>query len=193
MKRHHTCDAAADRDCQLPSPRTDKAKQRANCIGPAHLCRILREIAHHGAGVFNGGRVGGGNIQQRQRGVRGAVLAKLRPHQRAIRAISHDQRGVAAALRHGTVLQHQNAVGVDYAGQAMRQDQRGAAGHQPLQCLLDHRLVLGVDGRQCFVQHQNWRIAQQGAGDRDALTLAAGQSCATLTDHCMVAIRQRIR
>ena len=74
----------------------------------------------------------------------------------------------------------------------MRQDQRGAAGHQPIQRLLDDRLVLRIDRGQRLVQHQDRRVAQQRAGDGDALALAAGQARAALADHRLVAVRQRL-
>ena len=70
-------------------------------------------------------------------------------------------------------VEHQDAVGADDAGQAVRQDQCGAPGHQPVERLLDDRLVLGVDGRERFVQHQDRRVTQQRAGDGEALALAA--------------------
>ena len=73
----------------------------------------------------------------------------------------------------------------------MGQDQGGAAGHQAVERLLDHRLVLGIDRGQRFVQHQDRGIAQQGAGDGDALPLAAGQARAALADHGLVAVGQR--
>ena len=54
--------------------------------------------------------------------------------------------------------------------------------------LLDHRLVLGIDRGQRLVQHQDRRIAQHGAGDRDALALPARQLDAALADHRVVAV-----
>ena len=74
----------------------------------------------------------------------------------------------------------------------MRQDQRGAARHQPVERLLDHRLVLGIDRGQRLVEDQDRRVAQQRAGDRQALALAAGQPGAALADHGLVAVRQRL-
>ena len=99
---------------------------------------------------------------------------------------------MGAALDHPAAVQHQDAVAADHARQAVRQHQRGAALHQPVQRLLDHRLVLGVDRGQRLVQHQDRRVAQQGAGDGDALALAAGQLHALLADHGPIALRQRL-
>ena len=74
----------------------------------------------------------------------------------------------------------------------MRQDQRGAAGHQSVERLLDHRLVLRIDRGQRLVQHQDGRIAEQRAGDGDALALAARQACPAFADHRLVAVGQRL-
>ena len=62
--------------------------------------------------------------------------------------------------------------------------------HQPVERLLDHRLVLRVDRGQSLVQHQDRRVAQQRAGDGDALALAAGKPGAAFADHGLVAIGQ---
>jgi len=60
--------------------------------------------------------------------------------------------------------------------QPMREDQRRAAGRQAVDRLLDHRLVLGVDRGERLVEDQDRRVAQQGAGDRQTLALAAESS-----------------
>ena len=65
--------------------------------------------------------------------------------------------------------------------------------HQAVERLLDHRLVLGVDRRQRLVEHQDRRVAQQRAGDGDALALAARELDALLADHRAVALRQAQR
>ena len=90
------------------------------------------------------------------------------------------------------VLQHQDPVGADHAGQAVRQDQRRAAGHQPVERLLDHRLVLGIDRRQRLVEHQDRRIPQQRTGDGEALALPAGEPRAALADDGLIAVWQRV-
>ncbi|KAG0742650.1 hypothetical protein G6F24_016440 [Rhizopus arrhizus] len=93
---------------------------------------------------------------------------------------------------HDTALvQHQAAIGADHAGQPVSQDQRRAARHQAVQRLLDQRLVFGIYRRQRFVQEQDGRIAQQRAGNRHALALAARQLQAAFTDAGAVAVRQR--
>ena len=100
---------------------------------------------------------------------------------------------MAAALHDAAVVQHQDAIGADHAGQAVRQDQRRAALHQPVERLLDHGLVLGVDGGQRLVENQDRGIPQQRAGDGDALALSAGERGAAFADARLVALRQGAR
>ena len=72
----------------------------------------------------------------------------------------------------------------------MGQNEHGAALHELFERVLDHRFVFGVDRGERFVEHQDRRIAQQGAGDGDALALAAREAQAPLADHGAVALRQ---
>ncbi len=72
----------------------------------------------------------------------------------------------------------------------MRQDQRRAALHQPVQRFLNHGLVLGIDGGERLVEHQNRRVPQESAGDGETLALAARELDAFLADHGLVALRQ---
>ena len=102
-----------------------------------------------------------------------------------------DQFGMAALLDDAPFVEDEDAVGADHARQPMRKDQGRAAGRQAVDRLLDHRLVFGIDGRQCLVEDQDRRIAQQGAGDRQPLALTARQHDAALADHRLVALRQQ--
>src|SRR5947199_249933 len=89
-------------------------------------------------------------------------------------AISSQANGVPV------FTEHQDAVGADAARGAVREDDRRAAARQPVEALLDYRLVLGVDRGQRLVEDQNRRIAQQRAGDPQPLALAARQIGAAL-------------
>ena len=118
-----------------------------------------------------------------QVGSAGAVLlARLFGHQAGIDAAPRHQRVVASLFGDLAAVEHEDAVAIDHARQAMGEDQRRAALHQPVERLLDHRLVLGIDGRQRLVEHQDRRVAQQRAGDGDALALAARELDALLAD-----------
>ncbi len=87
-------------------------------------------------------------------------------------------------------VQHQDAVGVDDAGQAVGQDHGGAADHEPVEGGLDDGLVLGIDGGERLVQHQDGGVAQQGPGDGNALALPAGEAGAAFADHGLIAVGQ---
>ena len=97
---------------------------------------------------------------------------------------------MAAALDDVALVQDQDAVAIDHAREPVCEDQRGSASHEPVERLLDHGLVLGVDGGQCLVQHEQRRVAQERAGDRHALTLPARELHALLSDHGAIALWQ---
>ena len=61
---------------------------------------------------------------------------------------------------------------------------------QAVERLLDGALGLGVQRAGRLVEHQHPRVAQQRAGDRDALLLAAGEPVAARADHGVVAVGQ---
>ena len=119
-------DAAGHGDRKLAPPGPDEAEQRANGRRPADLGRVLRQVAHHDAGLFR--RRGIGRAQGRR------AAAASSPRSASCGPISRrygPSRAISSAWRplsdHGAVVQHQDAIGVDHAGQPVRQDQRGAA------------------------------------------------------------------
>jgi hypothetical protein len=83
-----------------------------------------------------------------------------------------------------------DAVGVADGRQAVGDHQGGAALHQPFQRRLHQRLALGVERRGGFVQQQDRRVLQEGAGDGDALALTAGQPQAGLAGAGQIALGQ---
>ena len=97
---------------------------------------------------------------------------------------------MAAGLDDRPVVEHQDAVRSDHARQPVREDEGGAALHQPVERLLDDRLVLRVHRGQRLVEDQDRRIAEQRTGDGDALPLPAGELDAPFPDHGGVALRQ---
>ena len=97
---------------------------------------------------------------------------------------------MASTLDHAPVVEHEDAIGADHAGEPVREDQRGAPAHQPIECFLDDGFAFRVDGRQRFVEHEDGRVAQQRARDRDALALAPRQPHAALADDGLIALRQ---
>ena len=140
-------------------------------------------------------RVLGGGLD-RGLGARRCGPGRLQPlphlvrHQAVVDALLRHQLGVAAALHHAAFVQHEDAVGVDHAGKPVRHDEHRPPAHEAAERVLDHRLVLGIDRGERLVQQQDRRIAQQRAGNGDALALPAREADAALADHRVVALRQ---
>src|SRR5437879_7888989 len=72
----------------------------------------------------------------------------------------------------------------------MGNDQRGASALESLQRLLDGGLVLSVYTGERFIEHEDGRVLQQCASDRQALTLTAGQADTPLADDRLVTLGQ---
>ncbi len=105
-------------------------------------------------------------------------------------ALLHQLR-MCALLGDGALVQHQNAISIDHAGQAMGKDQRSAPLHQPIERILDDGLVLGIHCRERFIQNQNRGIAQNSPSNGDPLALPARQANASFTDNGVVALGQK--
>ncbi len=100
------------------------------------------------------------------------------------------QLGVGAVLHHAPLVEDEDAVGADHAREPVGEDEGRAALHQPVERFLDHRLALGVDGRERLVQDQDRRVAQERARDGDALALAAREPHPPLAHDGLVAVGQ---
>ena len=68
--------------------------------------------------------------------------------------------------------------------------QRAAAFHQALHGLLDQHLAFAVQAGRGLIQDQDGRVREEGASDRHALALAAGQLHAALAHHRVIALGQ---
>src|SRR3954462_8084903 len=68
-------------------------------------------------------------------------------------------------------------------------DRRAAFRESP-QRLLNRLLAYGVDVAGGLVEHEDWRIVEDGPGDRHALPLAAREASATLAEPRVVAKRR---
>ncbi len=111
--------------------------------------------------------------------------------QEPVGAAPFDQFLVGAALDDLAVAEHQDAVGMAHGGQAVGDDQAGAAAHQALERLVDQPLALGIQRGGGLVEQQDARIGENGAGDGDALALAAGKFGAARADEGVIALGQR--
>ena len=68
----------------------------------------------------------------------------------------------------------------------MGDDEGGAALHQVAEAGLDHGLGFGVQGAGGLVEDEDARVGKDGAGDGEALALAAGELDAALADDSVV-------
>ena len=85
-----------------------------------------------------------------------------------------------AALDDAAAIEDADFVGLRHRRQPMGDDDRRAALAQGAQSLLDRLLGLRIERRGCFVEQNDRRVLEEGAGDRDALSLAAGKLQAVL-------------
>src|ERR1700685_477774 len=74
----------------------------------------------------------------------------------------------------------------------MRNHKHRAAAHQIMQGGLHQSLRLTIQRGGGFVQNQDRRIFQDGARNRDALAFSSGETYATLANHFVVTLGQRM-
>ncbi len=89
---------------------------------------------------------------------------------------------MGAALDDLAGLEHEDRVAAARGGDAVGDENDGAVRGLALDRREDRRLGLGVDGGERVVEHQDRRLAHEGAGEGDALPLAAGELDAALAD-----------
>ena len=100
---------------------------------------------------------------------------------------------MGAALDDPAGVEHDDLVGVADRGQPVGDGDGGAAGRQGVDGLLYGALGAGVEGAGGLVEDEDRRVAQDGAGDGEALLLAAGEAVAALADEGVVAVGQARR
>ena len=110
--------------------------------------------------------------------------------EKTIGAVALDQFVVAAAFHDPAVVENEDAVGMADGGETVGDDQAGAAVHEPFERFVDEALALGIEGGGGLVEQENARIGEDGAGDGDALALAAGELGAARADEGFVTLRQ---
>ena len=93
-----------------------------------------------------------------------------------------EQLRVRAAFDDPALVEHDDLVGIDDGREAVGDDDRRAAARDAVERLLDRRLGAAVERAGRFVEDQDRRVLEQGAGDRDALLLAARKLEPALAD-----------
>lgn len=87
-------------------------------------------------------------------------------------------------------VQDGDAVGELEGGAAVGDEERRTARHHLLEGLVDLVLDAGVDGGGRVVEEEEPGVGEDGAGEGDALALAAGEGEPVLADGGVVAVRQ---
>src|SRR5919112_4192730 len=102
-------------------------------------------------------------------------------------AASLEQLEMGALFNNSACLHDEDLIAIHYRRQAMGDQHDGASALQGAECLDQPALVLRVEGTGGFVEDQKGCLAEQGTGDRDPLTLAAGQVLPALSQHRVIA------
>ena len=95
-----------------------------------------------------------------------------------------------ALFGHHAVGQHHDFVRTGYGAHPVGDDKNGFVFYEPGKSLLNGSFVLHIQTGGGFVQQNDGRILQEGAGDGNALTLTAGKSAAILADVGVLLVRQ---
>src|ERR1051325_1843075 len=110
--------------------------------------------------------------------------------QLAIAPALRRQLGVGAAVDDAPGLEHQHLVGVGHRLQVVGDDDAGLARHEAVERLAHFGFTLPVEPGHRLVQDEHGGVADQGAGDGDALALPAREGRPALADHRVVAVLQ---
>ena len=112
------------------------------------------------------------------------------------------QVSVASFLRHElfvratfddlAVFEDQDLIGAADGREAVGDDEGGAALAQIPKAFLDQRFALAVEAGGGFVEDQDARVGQDGAGDGDALALPARELDAPLADNRVVPVGEAL-
>src|ERR1700733_8017147 len=108
------------------------------------------------------------------------VAWELRLGDVAVGAPLRQELDMPAALDDPAAIDDADFVGLGHRRQPVGYDDRGAALAERAQRLLDRLLGLRIERRGRFVEQDDRRVLEEGAGDGDALALAAGKLRAVL-------------
>ena len=117
-------------------------------------------------------------------------VPQLEPMQHRVTTVALQQLGMGAVFHDAAMVDRDDPVGAAHGGKPVGNDEDGAPGDDAPHIGLDHLFAFVIQRAGRLVKDQDARIGDQGAGDRDALALAAGERGAALADLGVVAIGQ---
>ena len=121
----------------------------------------------------------------------GLGVESVQPIQAGVAPARPEQFTVCAPLGYSSAFDIKNQIGGGGMPQIVRNEKRGAALVQALERLQHRPFALFVQTARRFVQDQNGRPANGGAGDGNALSLPMRKRDAPFADDGIVALRQR--
>src|SRR5216683_5836107 len=108
----------------------------------------------------------------------------------AVQAVGGQQLPVRPALHDPPLRENDDEIGVLHGREPVGDHEDGAMRHQPVDRFLHEALGFGVERAGGFVEDEDRWIAQQRAGNRDALPLPAAEPGAALAEQRSVAFGQ---
>src|SRR5262245_30365111 len=93
---------------------------------------------------------------------------------------------MGAAFDDAAFVEEEDEIGAADGGKAVSDDEGGAAGEEIGHGSLNKLLAFGVEVAGGFVEDEDLRVGEDGAGDGEALLLAAGELDAAFADERVV-------
>src|SRR5262249_37073476 len=105
--------------------------------------------------------------------------------------LSFEQFFVLALLHNLTAFNYYNSVHLHNSREAVGNNNGSFVLHKIFQGILNVSFGLRIQAGSSFVEYEDWRVLEHGAGNSHALPLATGQLDATLPDQSFVTQRER--
>ena len=103
-------------------------------------------------------------------------------------AVLGEELGVGAALGDAAAVEDEDLVRLEDGAEAVGDDDAGAVREDALEGLLDEAFGFAVETAGGFIEDEDARVAQDDAGEGDALFFTAAEAVAALADDGVVAI-----
>src|SRR5213592_2578720 len=94
------------------------------------------------------------------------------------------------ALGNLPFFKEDDPAGASHRGKAVRDDQGRFLPNESFDCLQEELLGLGVERAGRLVHNQNGSVLQNRPRNRQTLPLAGGEGSSSLTQYCLIALRQ---
>lgn len=98
-----------------------------------------------------------------------------------VEAIGGNEIGVAASFGDAAMFEDEDLICVADGGEAVGDDEAGAVGEEAVEGFLNEFFGGGIDAGGGFVEDEDGRVFEEGAGDGDALFFADAEADAALT------------